>query len=973
MCGIAGIFAYHASANPVDRDELHAIRDHMAARGPDGKGEWYSPDNRVGLGHRRLSIIDLSDRAAQPMVSADGQLVVSFNGEIYNYRELKRDLEARGHVFRTESDTEILLHLYAEKGEAMLANLRGMFAFALWDARKQAMLLARDSYGIKPLYYANDGKTFRFASQVKALLAGGQIDTTPEPAGHAGFFLWGSVPEPWTLYRGIRNLTAGHYLWVTGKGAGQPVPFCRIKDILAEAAASPARGSRAEALEVFADAFRDSIRAHRVADVPVGLFLSAGLDSAMIAAIATEHRERPHTLTLAFAEYSGTANDEAPLAEELAARLATRHTTLMVRREDFEEDCEKLLAAMDQPSIDGLNTWFVARAATSQGIKVALSGLGGDELLASYPSFSELPRVTRLAGCCAGRPGFGRRIRKIFAPLAARHTSPKYASLFEYGATLGGAYLLRRGLYLPWELPDVLDPDMARQGLEDLQTVASLDDTAGGFPPGGHCSRGRVSALEMSWYMRNQLLRDTDWASMAQSLEVRVPYLDIPLLKTVAPWLAAHPGISKPEIAAAVAPQLPAVLINKPKTGFVVPVRDWLSSTQVGQNIHGMRTWAHYIYRSSAGKEADAQTAGGFARKRRILLLTTDSYGGHGGIALYNRDIVEALVEMGEVEKVVVVPRNMPLPPEPIPAKVSFLTGALGGKWRYIHAALSSAHRGYDLVICGHINLLPLAVLLNQYLRAPLALMVYGIDVWRPPFGLARQWLKGTDAVLTISAITRDRMNAWARLPLDKYMLLPNAIHLERYGMREKRPDLLERYGLNGSRLIMTLARLPGVERYKGVDEVLELMPALLQAEPKLKYIVAGDGDDLPRLKAKAASLGLSERVIFPGMVQECEKADLFRQADAFVMPSRGEGFGFVFLEALACGVPTVGSKIDGSREALRDGLLGELVDPADRESIKQGVLNALAKPKGIPEGLDYFAWPAFSQRVAAAVRTLLK
>ena len=359
MCGIAGIFAYHYVALPVDREELRTIRDHMAARGPDGKGEWFSENGRVGLGHRRLAIIDLSDRAAQPMASADGQLVISFNGEIYNYRELRKELEARGRIFRTDSDTEVLLHLYAEKGEAMLAELRGMFAFALWDARKQALLLARDPFGIKPLYYSDNGRTFRFASQVKALLAGGQVDTAPEPAGHAGFFLWGSVPEPWTLYRGIRSLPAGHCLWLSEKGA-EPAAFSRIEEMLAGAAANPARGSKAEALEAIGCAVRDSVHAHLIADVPVSMFLSAGLDSAMITALATGQGERPHTVTLAFAEYVGRANDEAPLAEQLAAKFGTRHATLMVRRADFEEDREKLLAAMDQPSIDGVNTWFVA-------------------------------------------------------------------------------------------------------------------------------------------------------------------------------------------------------------------------------------------------------------------------------------------------------------------------------------------------------------------------------------------------------------------------------------------------------------------------------------------------------------------------------------------------------------------------------------------------------------------------------------
>lgn len=357
----------------------------------------------------------------------------------------------------------------------------------------------------------------------------------------------------------------------------------------------------------------------------------------------------------------------------------------------------------------------------------------------------------------------------------------------------------------------------------------------------------------------------------------------------------------------------------------------------------------------------------------KILLLTTDAYGGHGGIALYNRDIAEALAEMPEVEEIAVVPRNMPLQPERIPDKVRFLHQATGGKARYIRVAMREARKGYDLVICGHINLLPLAVLLNLHIRAPLALMVYGIDVWQQPNALARRWLKAVDAVWTISAVTRDRMNVWAKLPKSKYMMLPNAIHLERYGMAEKRPDLVELYRLGHCKLIMTLARLPGAERYKGVDEVLEAMPALLEKEPALKYLVAGDGDDRPRLEAKAEALGIADRVIFTGMVKEADKADLFRLADAFVMPGRGEGFGFVFLEALACGVPAVGSKLDGSREALRDGLLGELVDPTDPESIQQGILVALAKPKAIPEGLDYFAWPAFSQRAATAVRSLVK
>ena len=356
----------------------------------------------------------------------------------------------------------------------------------------------------------------------------------------------------------------------------------------------------------------------------------------------------------------------------------------------------------------------------------------------------------------------------------------------------------------------------------------------------------------------------------------------------------------------------------------------------------------------------------------RVLLLTTDAYGGHGGIALYNRDIVDALAAMPAVENAVVLARTMPFEPTGVPTKATLVKAALGGKLNFIRAGLRAAREPFDLVICGHINLLPLAALLNQVIRAPLALMVYGIDVWQSPNRMAKSWLRAVDSVWTISAITQDRMNAWATLPVSRYVLLPNAIHLDRYGQGPRRADLLDRYGLRDARVIMTLARLPSHERYKGVDEVLEVLPSLLQDIPNLKYLVAGDGDDRARLTQKAQALGLADHVVFAGMVAEADKADTFRLADAFVMPGRGEGFGFVFLEALACGVPAVGSLLDGSREALRGGELGELADPTDLTTVRECILKALAKPPGIPPGLSYFDWPHFQSRLSGAVHLVI-
>jgi asparagine synthase (glutamine-hydrolysing) len=250
-------------------------------------------EGRIALGHRRLAIIDLSERGAQPIVSDDSQLVISFNGEIYNYRTLRTQLERKGYVFQSQSDTEVLLHLYAEKGEAMLEDLRGMFAFALWDGRKKGLFLARDPFGIKPLYYADDGTTIRVASQVKALLKGTHIDTTPEPAGHVGFYLWGHVPEPYTLYKGIRALPAGSALWVDGTGRHEPRRFFSLTGELVRAGESALTLHPQEMQERLRAALIDTVRHHLIADVPVGVFLSSGLDSTTLMTLTAERGGRP--------------------------------------------------------------------------------------------------------------------------------------------------------------------------------------------------------------------------------------------------------------------------------------------------------------------------------------------------------------------------------------------------------------------------------------------------------------------------------------------------------------------------------------------------------------------------------------------------------------------------------------------------------------------------------------------------------
>ena len=589
MCGLAAIYAYRDSAPPVDGAELERINRAMHLRGPDDEGTWFGDENRVGLAHRRLAVQDPGAAGHQPMVlkddNGDVRLAITYNGEIYNFGALRAQLEAGGHIFETGTDTEVLLHLYDRHGRDMLGRLRGMYAFAIWDRDRRGLWLARDPFGIKPLYFADDGSTIRVASQVKALMSGGAIASTVDPAAHVGFFLLGYVPEPLTLTKEICALSAGTHLWINDDGPESIRQHFSISDGWVGQDELQA-DDRAESLR---EALAESVSHHLVSDVPVGVFLSAGLDSATVAALAAESSgTKLQTITLAFDEYYGTERDEAPLAERLAAGLAADHRTVRVAGGDFKDEYRNVVAAMDQPSIDGVNTYFVAKSAADAGLKVALSGVGGDELFGGYNSFQDVPRLVRSLGRIPGIGALGSGFRMISGPLIGRMVSPKYAGLLEYSTSYGSAYLLRRGLFMPWELPSILDPDLAREGWNELGLRFRLDRTAAPHST----PTAKVAALEMSWYMRNQLLRDADWAGMAHSVEIRTPLVDATLFQRV-----RASGAGKLDMAGTPRPPLPDDILSRAKTGFHIPVQDWLADAVPSQKSRGLRGWAGQIYR----------------------------------------------------------------------------------------------------------------------------------------------------------------------------------------------------------------------------------------------------------------------------------------------------------------------------------------------------------------------------------------
>src|SRR5262245_18673469 len=590
MCAIAGAF-YFGSKGRVDGASIVArLSVLQQRRGPDGDGLWSSTDGRVAFGHRRLAIIDTGPLGAQPMSDKSGRWTVTFNGEIYNYRALRHELEQLGCVFLTNSDTEVLVNAVAHWGEVGLRKLRGMYAFALWDGRECELWLARDPYGIKPLYVAQRDGVLWFASQARALARVAPVDTTRDAAALAGFHLWGHVPEPFTWWSGVRAFPPGHVQRVRVGATPSPAhAFARVEEAYVASTAQPVGGEELRGL------LQDSVRHHLVADVPVGVFLSAGVDSNVVAALAAEQKTRLRTVTLAFDEYAGTNMDEAPLAEEAARILGSDHTTIRIGRSEFEALLDDFLSVMDQPSIDALNTYLISYAAADLGLKVVLSGLGGDELFGGYPSFRDVSRLARWGRRLSWFQPLGDVMQRMLRAIALPGVPPKAAGIISHSSDLTKSYLLRRALYLQDELSLVMDESWVAQGLERLATASALAATIAPLRAAGATEHAQIAALESCWYLRHQLLRDTDWSSMSHGVEVRVPFVDFALLERLGPAIASTHPPTKRDLAACCT-GIPALISSRAKTGFTTPVRQWIAESGEMGGARGLRGWASRIH-----------------------------------------------------------------------------------------------------------------------------------------------------------------------------------------------------------------------------------------------------------------------------------------------------------------------------------------------------------------------------------------
>jgi len=564
MCGIAGIIDPRESA--ADRSvAVGRMCAAMVHRGPDDDG--MVSDGDATLGMRRLAIFDPA-HGHQPMVTPDGRFHLVFNGAIFNHEALRAELAAAGHAFRTRCDTEVLLAAYAHWGEACLARLRGMFAFAAWDRREQSLFLARDPFGIKPLYVRHAGTRFTFASELTALLAAGGAEI--DPHGVADYLAWFAVPAPRTIYRDVLSLRPGECATFRA-GRLERRAYWSFRAIPADA---PVARTAEEFNRELRARLEDTIRAHVVADVPVGAFLSGGLDSAVVVALMTRAGgSRLRTFSIGFddAGYS-----EAEAAAETARFCGTDHHASVLDGNRVVRDLDALVAAFDQPSGDGINTYYACQAARAGGVTVALSGLGGDELFGGYPSFRDLPRLASVLPAWTHLPAFARAalLRRLQrGGVRAR----KLADFLAHARSLPELAALQRRVFSEPGRRELLGPDAlralggARPHHPALETLA--DDLAGAP------DFGTIGAWELRTYMADVLLRDSDVMSMRHSLELRVPFVDRPLVE----WLWRQPvkfrePARRPKAALfeAVRDLLPPGLEHRRKQGFSLPFAVWM-------------------------------------------------------------------------------------------------------------------------------------------------------------------------------------------------------------------------------------------------------------------------------------------------------------------------------------------------------------------------------------------------------------
>jgi len=563
MCGITGIYSLKREEGIGFDNSIIQMRQVLLHRGPDDRGVYISPDKRFYLAHTRLSIIDLTASGHQPMSDQEGSIWISYNGEIYNYRQLQNELKEKGYRFRSNSDTEVIINGYKEWGiDGLLKRLRGMFAFAIYDlsGRQARLILCRDRFGMKPLYYYLDDELLIFSSEVGAILKSGIIPVQRNKEADIAFFIFGNIPAPLTTIKNVFSLAVGSYLLIED-GNKRLVRYYDLVNSFTKAKIKNAEDIYNQLRSIL----DETVNLHLTSDAPLGVFLSGGIDSSALVALASKTRNVPiTTLSIIFDE---EACSELPYQKMITEQYQTDHRQIKITEKDFYDELDNIFLAMDQPTVDGVNTYFVSRAAKQAGLKAVLSGTGADEVFCGYDSFKKMWLLKALKS-------MPKLFRTSFAIAGAFNNQWRKLNYLKDTGYLN-AYLTIRGLFIPQDVARILDisEKEVKKVIDnfelstmnhELSTMNSLD---------------WLSYMEISFYLQNQLLKDTDFMSMYHSVETRVPFLDhilVDFIASVNSGLKIDKNIPKPLLAKSLKDMLPQKIVYRKKQGFTFPFDLWL-------------------------------------------------------------------------------------------------------------------------------------------------------------------------------------------------------------------------------------------------------------------------------------------------------------------------------------------------------------------------------------------------------------
>ena len=579
MCGILGYF----SNDKKPYKSLNKSLDFMKKRGPDASGFW--EDEYVFLGHKRLSIIDLDNRSDQPLKSYCGRYVIVFNGEIYNYQDLKKQIKK--YSFKTNSDTEVILALYSIYKEKMLHKLKGMFSFIIWDKIEKVSFIARDPYGIKPLYYARTNNGILFSSQVSSIMASGLISFDKCKIGVEAFNMLGSVPEPYTWYKNVKPVKAGSFMLIKNNDIAQYKSWTDIKYTWQNSFNNRNKKYSKNYLKSkVRSCLLESISRHIISDVPVGIFLSGGIDSGILAGLMSElGLKNVVGVTICYDEFSGGAKDESLRAKSIAKKFEIKHHIRKVTKEEFLNDLPIIIQNMDQPSIDGINTWYASKAASELGLKVVISGVGGDELFYGYHIFDELPRLVKIFEKISILPLYNKVLDFISQKISLKKKNKRWKFLGRWLVNIEGAWWLRRSINPPYQSNPSDMSFNPKKYLKKLGVQTKLNE-----------KKLALAVIESKMYLKNQLLRDSDWASMSHSLELRTPLVDSFLLYNLQDYLYSLSKYPNKEILSdCIDIKLPKEVYETEKTGFGIPIKEWMGINDNTNNQIFHTKWTNKI------------------------------------------------------------------------------------------------------------------------------------------------------------------------------------------------------------------------------------------------------------------------------------------------------------------------------------------------------------------------------------------